>query len=125
MPVYEFFCQSCGRKSSFFVRTVSSALDPVCQACGGRELRRAVSSFAYHRSQQARWEDAGDPNNPSEDFYKDPSKVGRWVEDKWKETMGGEPLPGEIQEMIGAAREGEMPKPLPSLPDFPDPLRDL
>ncbi len=36
-----------------------------------------------------------------------------------------DPLPGEIQEMIGAAREGEMPKPPASLPDFGNPLEGL
>lgn len=125
MPIYEFWCLACRKKSSFFVRSVSSSLEPACQSCGGREMERAVSSFAFHKSLQERWEEGGDPNNPSEDYYKDPSNIGRWVEQKWQETMGDEPLPGEIEEMIDTARQGEMPKPLPSLPDFPDPLRDL
>lgn len=125
MPIYEYLCATCHRKSSFFVRTVSTPLEPVCQSCGGADLKKAVSSFAYHRSLSDRWEAAGDPSDPGDDYYKDPSNIGRWVEQKWQQTMGEEPLPGEIQEMIGAAREGEMPKPMPSLPDFPDPLAGL
>src|SRR3990172_8556209 len=114
MPVYEFWCLTCRKKSSFFVRTISTPLEPACQSCGGREMQRAVSTFAYNKSAKTRMEEAGSPNSPS-----DP---GRWVEDTWARTMGDEPLPGEIQEMIGQAREGEMPGPLPSLPGFPDPF---
>jgi len=125
VPIYEFWCISCRKKSSIFVRTVSSELDPACQHCGGKEMQRAVSHFAYHKSAKTRMEEAGDPNNPSDSFYDDPRNIGRWVEDKWQQTMGEEPIPGEIQEMIGTAREGEMPSPLPNLPDFPNPLRDL
>ena len=88
-------------------------------------MERLMSGFAYHRSMESRWEAAGDPNQPGADYYDDPSNVGRWVEKRWGETMGDEPLPGEIQEMIGAAREGEMPKPPASLPDFGNPLEGL
>lgn len=72
-------------------------------------MERAISTFAYHRSGQT----------------SEYSKAGSWVEEKWQQTMGDEPLPGEIQEMIGTAREGEMPKPAPRLPGFPDPLAGL
>lgn len=125
MPFYEFWCLSCRKKSSFFVRTIATPLEPACQSCGGREMQRAVSTFAYHKSAQSRLEEAGDSSSSSDPYNDDPRNIGRWVEDKWAQTMGEEPLPGEIQEMIGQAREGEMPGPLPSLPGFPDPLRDL
>jgi putative FmdB family regulatory protein len=125
MPLYEYLCQSCRRKSSFFVRSVFSALEPACQHCGSADLRRAVTSFAYHRSEQSRREAAGDPNDPASGYYEDPRNVGRWVEDQWSRTMPGEPLPGEIHEMIETARGGELPKPMTGLPDFPDPLGGL
>ena len=88
-------------------------------------MQRAVSIFAYHKSARTRMEEAGSPSDPSGDYYDDPRNIGRWVEEKWGQTMGDEPLPDSIQEMIGTAREGEMPQPLPNLPDFPNPLRDL
>ena len=125
MPIYEYWCLACRRKSSFFVRSVSSPLEPVCQHCGASEMRRAMSTFAYHKSAQTRRDEAGDPANPGMDYYSDPRNVGRWVEDRWEQTMGGEPLPEVIHEMIETARDGELPRPMEGMPDFPDPLGGL
>ena len=49
----------------------------------------------------------------SPDYYKDPRNIGRWVENKFKD-MDME-IPGEIQQKIQAAREGELPGPLKDL----------
>ena len=125
MPIYEYWCLSCRKKSSFFVRSVNATLEPVCEHCQSTDMRRAVSLFSHRPSEKSRLAAAGDPNNPSPDYYQDPRNVGRWVESQWRETMGGEPLPSDISEMIETARGGEMPKPLESLPDFPDPLGGL
>lgn len=124
MPIYEYQCASCRRKSSIFVRSVSSEVNPVCAHCGSTQMHRAISGFAFHRSLQSRQEAAGDARNPNESFWDDPANVGRWTEERAAE-MGVE-LPVEIKEMIQAAREGEKPVP-PSYggADFPDPLREL
>ena len=124
MPIYEYLCRSCRRKSSIFVRTVSSPVNAVCSHCGGSEMDRAVSAFAHHRSREARWEEAGHPYEMGDEAYDDAANVGRYAEARAAE-MGVE-LPGEIKEMIEAARQGEKPKP----PDYggadmPDPLREL
>ena len=124
MPIYEYQCEACRRKSSIFVRSVSSAVDPVCAHCGSTKMRRALSTFAVLRSVQSRQEASGDAGNPNASFWDDPANVGRWTEERAAE-MGVE-LPGELKEMIQAARDGEKPVP----PDYggadlPDPLRDL
>src|SRR5437660_9148840 len=97
MPIYDYRCRGCGKKSSFFVRTVNTPLEPACEHCGAREMERTISPFAYHRSMQTRWDSAGDPTNPGADYYDDPSNVGRWVEERWGGTMGDEAPPGEVQ----------------------------
>lgn len=109
MPIYEFWCLGCREKSSFFVRTVASPVAAVCPHCGGDRMERAISIFAYRRATQT----------------SEYGEVGSWAEERWQQTMGDEPLPGDIQEMIGAAREGAMPKPASGLPSFPDPLEGL
>ncbi len=121
MPVYEYRCNSCQRMSSFLLRSVNSTVDPVCAACGSRDLVRLVSRFAFHKSEQTRLEEAGSPD--SADYYQDPATIGRWAEEKSRE-MGFE-MPSEIHEMIGQAREGELPKPPAGLDALPDPLRHL
>jgi len=55
MPIYEYRCESCGKRSSALLPSFSSP-DPVCPHCGQPALRRLVSTFATVRS----GEDGGD-----------------------------------------------------------------
>lgn len=114
MPIYEFLCQNCRRKSSFLIREISSPFTPKCSFCGSTSLSRAISGFAYHKSLKTVWEESGEPAmNPSADYYKDPRNIGRWVEKKFQEM--GEEVPPQVQEKIQAAREGVLPEPLKDL----------
>jgi len=109
MPIYEFKCQDCGRLTSVFVKTMDSSCEAQCQHCGGGDLRRVVSRFAYHRSEQSILEEYGsEPRRPED--YKDPRQIGRWVERKFSEY--GMDMPDETRKMIDAAREGEFPEPV-------------
>ncbi|NLE90983.1 MAG: zinc ribbon domain-containing protein [Elusimicrobia bacterium] len=45
MPIYEYDCRDCGRRSECFLR--SAGEEPVCQWCGSRSLARLVSRFAF------------------------------------------------------------------------------
>jgi len=109
MPIYEFKCRDCGRLTSVFVKTVGSSYRAQCQHCGGRNLRRIVSRFAYHKSEQSILEEYGSEPKRLED-YKDPRQIGRWAERRFREQ--GIEMPDEAREMIDAAREGEFPEPL-------------
>jgi hypothetical protein len=51
--------------------------------------------------------------HPSEDYYKDPRNIGRWVEKRFQQM--GQELPSQVKEEIQAAREGVMPEPLKDL----------
>jgi len=109
MPIYEFKCQDCGRLTSVFVKSMASSYKAVCQHCGGKKLERALSRFAYHKSEQAILEEYGSEPKRLED-YKDPRQIGRWVERKFDEY--GIDLPEDARKMIDAAREGEFPEPV-------------
>jgi len=114
MPIYEFMCQSCRKKSSFLIRNPLASFSPKCPSCGGSNLSRIISSFAYHKSLKTVWEESGEPTmHPSNDYYKDPRNIGRWAEKRFKEM--GEEMPSQLQEKIQAAREGELPEPLKDL----------
>lgn len=112
MPIYEYRCDDCGRLTSLFVKSMSGEIKAACDHCGGRKLSRALSRFAYHRSEQQVLEQYGAEPNRLED-YKDPRQIGRWVERKFDEY--GMDVPSEAKEMIDAAREGELPKPVDEL----------
>ena len=123
MPIYEFFCKSCQRKASFFVRSFNPPQNPTCPACGSNGLDRCISGFAYHRTMKDVWEQSGPasavPTGP--DYYKDPRNIGRWTEKKLKDLgvdMNSEEYKNTfsgVKESIDAAREGELPKPLKEL----------
>lgn len=45
MPVYEYRCEECGKRSSTLLGSFASP-DPPCPHCGKPALRRLVSTFA-------------------------------------------------------------------------------
>jgi putative FmdB family regulatory protein len=49
MPIYEYRCDACGKRSSALLPSFSSP-DPVCPHCGKPALKRLVSTFATVRS---------------------------------------------------------------------------
>lgn len=49
MPIYEYRCEECGKRSSALLPSYSSA-DPACPHCGKPALRRLISTFATVRS---------------------------------------------------------------------------
>ena len=112
MPIYEYTCGDCGRLTSVFVKSMSAEGKATCNHCGGKKLSRALSRFAYHKSEQRVLEEYGAEPQRLDD-YKDPRQIGRWVERKFDEY--GMQVPKQAREMIDAAREGELPKPVDEL----------
>ncbi len=113
MPIYEYKCRRCGRLTSVFQKTTAARLARArCKTCGSRRLERAVSGFAYHRSESTILGDYGSEPKRLED-YKDPRQIGRWAERKFRDS--GIEMPEEAKKMIDAAREGEFPEPVKDL----------
>ena len=114
MPIYEFVCQGCHKRTSLLIRDVSAPLVLKCSTCGNTNLSRVISGFAYHKSVKTVWEESGEPTaDPGDDYYRDPRNIGRWVEKKFQDM--GQEMPSQIQEEIWAAREGVLPEPLKDL----------
>lgn len=107
MPIYEYECLGCIKKFSVLVLSVSGTA-PVCPDCGGNDLKRLISTFAYHRSIKEIHEEAGEPTLiPRANFYNDPRNIGRWTEKRFTEL--GLDMPDEVKRDIQIAREGESP----------------
>jgi putative FmdB family regulatory protein len=56
MPIYEYRCEECGKRSTSLLASYSSP-DPPCPHCGKPALRRLVSTFATVSSGES---DGGD-----------------------------------------------------------------
>ena len=87
MPIYEYDCQSCRRRVSLLVRSLSSNEAPRCPRCGSAELARLMSRFATPKSEDARLEAAADPSQFGDLDENDPRSVARFVK-RMGEEMG-------------------------------------
>jgi putative FmdB family regulatory protein len=67
VPIYEYRCADCGKRSSALLPSYSSP-DPVCPHCGKPGLRRLVSTFATVKS--------GDDGGAGDDFGGDGDSGG-------------------------------------------------
>jgi putative FmdB family regulatory protein len=106
MPIYEYRCAACGRKSTFVTLSVSAALDPLCQHCGGKDVRKLVSRVAVLRSGESRLDGLDDSAALSGLDENDPASMGRWMKKMGRE-MGEDAGPDFEQEIDQAVHEAE------------------
>ena len=107
MPIYEYRCQICHQLSTFFVRSVGVALEPICSSCGSADMQRRMSAFAMGKTTSGVHASTPTSGN-SREYYSDPRNIGRHVEDTF--TRHGVEMPATVRESIDAARGGEVPK---------------
>jgi putative FmdB family regulatory protein len=69
MPIYEYRCEECGKRSSTLLSSYSSP-DPACPHCGKPALRRLVSTFATTGASESDEgdDDFGDGDGGGDDF---------------------------------------------------------
>ena len=54
MPVYEYACMDCRKTVSLLVKRIGDDSPPACPQCGGEDLHRLISRFAFHQSLQSK-----------------------------------------------------------------------
>ncbi len=109
MPIYEFRCRDCGKKSTFLTLSVSSSFDQKCKKCGSRNLDKLVSRVTVSRSEESRLESLADPSKLAGLDENDPKSMARWMKKMGKE-MGedmGEDFDQSIDEAMEEAEKGE------------------
>lgn len=102
MPIYEFRCLSCRKKSIFLTLSVKESFTPKCKACGSHDLEKMVSRVAISRSDESRLESLADPSKLSGLDENDPKSLARWMKKMGKE-MGeevGEDFDQAVEEAI-------------------------
>ncbi len=119
MPVYEYRCPACRRRTSAFFLTYAEAQAPVCPRCG-QPMQKLVSLFSTVKSEESRADEMSDPSMFGDLDENDPRSVARWARRMGKEL--GEDLGPEFDEMVDAVERGEDPAGLdgdPALGDMP------
>lgn len=123
MPIYEYRCNNCRRRVSFFWRSFSEVEEtaPHCSFCGGEDLTRLVSRVAVAKSEESRLEDLADPSSLAGLDEDDPKSIGRWMR-KMSQEMG-EDLGPEFDEVIDRLESGQSPEDIEeAMPDLGDEL---
>ena len=106
MPIYEYRCAACRRRTSLFVRSATSSVAPKCEHCGSSKVTRLMSRFAVHRAGGGG--DLDDMGGLDDVDENDPKSVARWAR-RMKDEMG-EDIGPEFDEMVGRIEAGEDPE---------------
>lgn len=108
MPIYEFRCLRCRRRTSVFARSIGSPLAPVCSHCGSSEMSRLISRVSVLRSDDSA--EGLDESSLADVDENDPGSVARWVR-RMSRRMG-EPLDAEMEADLERLEAGEVPEEL-------------
>ena len=108
MPIYEYRCQQCRRRTNHFYRSFSDIeVEPACAHCGSRQLTRLISRVSVVRSEDSRMDDLTDPSMLGDLDEDDPKSIARWM--RKMSAEGGEEMPPEFDEVIDRLESGQSP----------------
>jgi putative FmdB family regulatory protein len=107
MPIYEYRCSDCGRKTQVLTLSVKASVAPKCRHCGGANLVKLVSRVAFLRSEESRLERLADPSSLGGLDEEDPKSVARWMKRMGRE-MGEEAGEDFDEEVDRAMEESEL-----------------
>jgi putative FmdB family regulatory protein len=102
MPIYEYLCEECRRRSSFLVMNPRHPGSIVCRHCGSSNLERLLSRFAVPTSEESRLTSLADPATLGGLDESDPRSVARLIK-KMGEEMGEDA--SDVEAMLDQSRD--------------------
>ncbi len=106
MPIYEFRCGRCRRRTSVFTRSIGGEVEAVCFHCGSNDMSRLISRVAVVRSEGDAFSNL-DESSLADVDENDPRSMARWVRSMSRQM--GEPLDAEAEADLDRMEAGEMP----------------
>ena len=106
MPLHEFLCLDCEKRSTVLVLNLANQGSATCSHCASARVERILSRFASPKSEEARLEALADPSNLAGLDENDPQSMARFMK-----TMGeemGEDLGDEFSEAMESEESGPM-----------------
>ncbi len=103
MPIYEYRCAECHKRSSFLVLNSSTETSLCCSHCQSPRLERLLSRFASPKSEEARMESLADDSALAGLDENDPGSMERLMKRMGNE-MGAEA--GDDLEAMDSSDEG-------------------
>lgn len=104
MPIYEFECLDCHRKTTALVMLRARINEVRCKKCGSANLEKLFSRFAMPKSEDARLESLANPSNMGDIDENDPKSVARFMKKMGREM--GEDLGGDVDQAIEEEMSG-------------------
>ena len=106
MPLYEYLCLDCKKRSTVLVLGLANQAPAACSHCASARVERILSRFASPKSEEARLEALADPNNLAGLDENDPQSMARFMK-KMGEEMG-EDLGDDFSEAMESDEAGSM-----------------
>lgn len=109
MPIYEYRCDACRRRSSLYYQTFSAAerAEPRCEHCGSADVHRLVSRVAILKSEESRLDDLADDSSLADVDENDPRSIAKWAR-RMGEQLGDD-AGDDFREMVDQLEAGDMP----------------
>ena len=104
MPIYEFGCRSCRRKTTTLVMVRARIGEVLCAHCGAADLVRLVSRFAMPKSDEARLDALADPSRFGGFDENDPKSVTEFMKKVGREM--GEDLGDDVDQALERETSG-------------------
>ncbi len=102
MPIYEYRCLDCGKRTNFLFLKRDEKRELKCRWCGSTRLERVISRFATVQSEEDRLEKLSDPSAWSGLDENDPKSVVKFMK-KMGGELGEEMDKEELDQMIDEA----------------------
>jgi putative FmdB family regulatory protein len=104
MPLYEYRCLDCKKRSTVLVLSLANQAPAACSHCTSARIERILSRFASPKSEEARLDASLDLNNLARLDENDPQSMARFMK-----TMGeemGEDLGDDLSEAMESDETG-------------------
>ena len=85
MPIYEYRCRKCNRKSEILTFRVTEEVSASCSHCGSVEVDRIPSRVRVRLSEETRMERLTDPSRFSGLDEDDPKSMAKWMKSMGRE----------------------------------------
>src|SRR2546427_10055416 len=104
MPIYEYQCDACRKRTTLFIRSIINPEPVRCQHCGSDRLTRLMSRIATPKWEEARMESLADPSSLGDLDESDPKSVARLMKQLAREM--GEGVEGGMLGELDKAPDG-------------------
>ena len=106
MPIYEFECNECHREFSHLVLHSRGERKVRCRFCRSLDIKRILSSFSVHQTEESRVSNLDTSKPRGSDFYKDSRNVGLWAKKRMRDL--GADLGPKMDEIVERGRSGKI-----------------